>query len=111
LSKKVNAPVMMRIAREDEHYIGRARPALHSRAKVGFDKEGRITAADVYCVVENGPYDQVGDARSAGDIISLAFQPKAMRWRGVANGPAPRSTAPVWRSAPTRLVRLDLMVC
>jgi len=76
--------VMMRIAREDEHYIGRARPALHSRAKVGFDKEGRITALDVYCVVENGPYDQVGDNRSAGDIISLAYQPKAMRWRGVA---------------------------
>ena len=44
LSKKANAPVMMRITREDEHYIGRARPALHSRAKVGFDKEGRITA-------------------------------------------------------------------
>ena len=82
LSKKANAPVMMRITREDEHYIGRARPALHSRAKVGFDKEGRITALDVYCVVENGPYDQVGDNRSAGDIISLAYQPKAMRWRG-----------------------------
>ena len=27
---------MMRITREDEHYIGRARPALHSRVKVGF---------------------------------------------------------------------------
>ena len=44
LSKKANAPVMMRITREDEHYIGRARPALHSRVKVGFDKDGRITA-------------------------------------------------------------------
>ena len=27
LSKKANAPVMMRISREEEHYIGRARPA------------------------------------------------------------------------------------
>jgi CO/xanthine dehydrogenase Mo-binding subunit len=35
-------------------------------------------------VVENGPYDQVGDGRSAGDVISLAYQPKAMRWRGIA---------------------------
>jgi CO/xanthine dehydrogenase Mo-binding subunit len=83
LSKKANAPVMMRIAREEEHYIGRARPALHSRAKVGFDKEGRITAVDLYVVTENGPFDQVGDGRSAGDIISLAYQPKSMRWRGV----------------------------
>ena len=36
LSKKANAPVMMRITREDEHLIGRARPALHSRVKIGF---------------------------------------------------------------------------
>jgi CO/xanthine dehydrogenase Mo-binding subunit len=83
LSKKANAPVLMRISREEEHYIGRARPALHSRAKVGFDKEGRITAVDLFVVTENGPFDQVGDGRSAGDIISLAYQPKSMRWRGV----------------------------
>jgi CO/xanthine dehydrogenase Mo-binding subunit len=84
LSKKANAPVMMRISREDEHYIGRARPALHSRAKVAFDKEGRITGIDLFVVTENGPYDQVGDGRSAGDVISLAYQPQAMRWQGVA---------------------------
>jgi CO/xanthine dehydrogenase Mo-binding subunit len=84
LSKKANAPVMMRITREDDHYIGRARPALHSRAKVGFAKDGRITAIDLFVVAENGPYDQVGDGRSAGDVISLAYQPKTMRWRGLA---------------------------
>ena len=28
LSKKTNAPVMMRVTRDDEYYIGRARPAL-----------------------------------------------------------------------------------
>jgi xanthine dehydrogenase molybdenum-binding subunit len=84
LAKKANAPVMMRITREDEHYIGRARPALHARAKVGFAKDGRITALDLFVIAENGPYDQVGDGRSAGDVISLAYQPKAMRWRGLA---------------------------
>jgi len=83
LSKKANAPVMMRITREEEHYIGRARAALHSRVKVGFDKEGRVTAVDLFVVVENGPFDQVSDGRSAGDVISLAYQPKAMRWRSV----------------------------
>src|SRR5262245_55184067 len=75
---------MMRISREEEHYIGRARPAVHSRIKVGFDKQGRVLAVDMYAIVENGPFDQVGDNRTAGDIISLAYQPKAMRWRGVA---------------------------
>jgi CO/xanthine dehydrogenase Mo-binding subunit len=83
LSKKANAPVMMRISREDEHYIGRARPALHSRIKAGFDKEGRLLGVDLFVVTENGPFDQVGDGRSAGDTISLSYQPKAMRWRGV----------------------------
>ena len=36
---------MMRISREEEHYIGGARPALHGRVKVGFAKDGRITGA------------------------------------------------------------------
>jgi CO/xanthine dehydrogenase Mo-binding subunit len=41
LSKKANAPVQMRISREDEHYIGGARPAVHGRVKAAFSKEGR----------------------------------------------------------------------
>jgi xanthine dehydrogenase molybdenum-binding subunit len=81
LSKKANAPVMMRISREEEHNIGRARPAMHSRVKIGFRKDGRITAIDGFVVVDNGPYDVVSDSRSAGDHISLCFQPLAMRWR------------------------------
>ena len=81
LSKKANAPVMMRVTRDDEYYIGRARPALHSRVKIGFRKDGRILALDGLAVVDNGPYDLVNDGRSAGDHISLAYQPMAMRWR------------------------------
>ena len=84
LSKKANAPVMMRITREEEQYIGRARPALHGRLKVGFRKDGRITALDGLVVVDNGPYDVVGDARSAGDHVSLSYQPMAMRWRAIS---------------------------
>jgi CO/xanthine dehydrogenase Mo-binding subunit len=84
LSKKANAPVMMRITREEDHYIGRARPALHARAKVGFAKDGRITAIDLFAVTENGPYDQVGDGGSAATTISLAYQPKTMRYRGLS---------------------------
>src|SRR5258705_8143398 len=43
LSKKANAPVMMRISREEEHFIGRARPSFVGRMKVGFSRAGRIT--------------------------------------------------------------------
>ena len=43
LSKKTGRPVMMRITREEENYIGRARAGIHLRAKIGFRKDGRIT--------------------------------------------------------------------
>jgi xanthine dehydrogenase molybdenum-binding subunit len=83
LSKKVNAPVMMRISREEETFIGRARPSLLGRMKAGFSKEGRIIALDMFVIADNGPYDAVGDAPSSGRIVSLLYQPEAMRWRGV----------------------------
>jgi CO/xanthine dehydrogenase Mo-binding subunit len=83
LSKKANAPVMMRITREEEHFIGRARPGILARAKIGFRKDGRITAIDMYTICDNGPYDAQGDARSAGTTVSLAYQPETMRWRGL----------------------------
>ncbi|MGA7513608.1 MAG: xanthine dehydrogenase family protein molybdopterin-binding subunit [Candidatus Sulfotelmatobacter sp.] len=83
LSRKTNAPVMMRISREEETFIGRARPSFQGRMKVGFSKEGRITALDMFVICDNGPYDAVGDAPSSGRIVSLLYQPQAMRWRGV----------------------------
>jgi xanthine dehydrogenase molybdenum-binding subunit len=83
LSKKTGTPVQMRMSREEEHAVGGARPALHGRMKVGLTKEGRITAIDMYTVVEGGPYGPGGDGNSAGRFASLMFQPEAMRWRGV----------------------------
>ena len=83
LSKKAGAPVMMRISREEENYIGRGRPSLLGRMKVGFSKEGRITALDMYVICDNGPYDMVGDAFSSGRIVSVLYQPQTMRWRSV----------------------------
>jgi xanthine dehydrogenase molybdenum-binding subunit len=83
LSKKVNAPVMMRISREEEHYIGRARTNMTGRARIGFRKDGRITALDLFIVQDNGAYGPMGDFRSAANAASLIYQPMAMRWRGV----------------------------
>jgi len=82
LSKKANAPVMMRISREEEHFIGRARPGFNGRMKVGFAGNGRITALDMFVICNNGPYDAVGDANTSGTIVSLLYQPQSMRWRG-----------------------------
>jgi xanthine dehydrogenase molybdenum-binding subunit len=84
LSKKTGTPVMMRISREEEHYIGRARTGMTGRARVGFRQDGRITALDLFIVEDNGAYGPMGDYRSAGNAASLIWQPLAMRWRGVA---------------------------
>jgi xanthine dehydrogenase molybdenum-binding subunit len=84
LSKKANAPVMMRITREEEHYIGRARPGVRGRMKVGFAKDGRITAIDMCSVSDNGPFERQGDCNNTGVIASLMYQPKAMRFRGIS---------------------------
>jgi xanthine dehydrogenase molybdenum-binding subunit len=107
LSKKLNAPVMMRISREEEHFIGRARPSVLGRMKVGFAKDGRITAVDMYTVTNAGAYDASGDGASAARIVSLLYQPLAMRWRGVSvmtNTP-PRSA----QSAPGGMQGIAIM--
>jgi len=83
LSKKANAPVMMRITREEEHYIGGLRPSLHGRLKAGFDKDGRLLALDMFVVGDTGAYEAAGDAGQSGRIVSLLYQPQAMRWRGI----------------------------
>ena len=74
---------MMRISREEEHGIGRARTGMVGRARVGFRKDGRITALDLFIVEDNGPYGPMGDHRSAANAASLIWQPLAMRFRGV----------------------------
>jgi CO/xanthine dehydrogenase Mo-binding subunit len=83
LAKKANAPVLMHVSRDDEHYIGGYRPAVHGRVKAGFDKEGRLLALDMFVIGENGPFEQQGDTGQTGRIVSLLYQPQAMRWRGV----------------------------
>ncbi len=83
LAKKANAPVMMRITREDEHYIGHARTNMTGRARVGFRPDGRITALDLFIVQDNGARGQRGDHRAAGQAVSLLYQPATMRWRAI----------------------------
>jgi xanthine dehydrogenase molybdenum-binding subunit len=107
LSKKLNAPVMMRISRAEEHFIGRARPGIRSRTKVGFDKDGRITAVDMFLVSDAGSYGSNGDGGACGSIASLLYQPPAMRWRNVtvATNTIPRSA----QSAPGGMQAIAIM--
>ena len=92
LAKKAKAPVMMRISREEEQAIGRARPSCIGRMRAGFSREGRLLALDIFVVQDNGPYEQQHDYALVGRMASLLYQPQAMRWRGL----------PVLTNTPTR---------
>jgi xanthine dehydrogenase molybdenum-binding subunit len=84
LAKKTGAPVMLRVSREEEHYIGRTRPNLIGRVKAGFAADGRLTAVDMFIVQDAGPYEDQYDLEAAPGICSLAYQPPAMRFRGLS---------------------------
>jgi xanthine dehydrogenase molybdenum-binding subunit len=83
MSKKIGRPVMHRISRAEEYAIGSARPSFQGRLKLGFAADGKILAADLYVVQETGPHQGAGDFRSAGNCLSMLYQPGAMRYRAV----------------------------
>ncbi|SVE37974.1 uncharacterized protein METZ01_LOCUS490828, partial [marine metagenome] len=50
LSQKAGKPVMMRINRQEENFIGRSRPGMVSRIRIGLRSDGRMTAFDLFSV-------------------------------------------------------------
>ena len=66
-SRKINRPVMLRITRAEENSLGRARPGMQARVRIGFRADGRITALDFAALGDGGPF-------GGGDhIIRLYF--------------------------------------
>ena len=85
MSKQLGGrPVLMRVSRAEEYAIGKGRPSFQGRVKIGFRKDGRILACDMYIVHDNGPNTGFWDFRNAGSAFSIVFQPEAMRWRGIS---------------------------
>ena len=83
MAKKIGRPVMMRVSRHEENFVGSARPGFQGRIKIGFRTDGRIIAVDLYIVQENGPNQGGTDWMSAADAVSLVYTPEAMRFRGI----------------------------
>ena len=92
MAKKIGRPVMLRISRAEEYFIGSARHGFQGRVKIGFKPDGRISALDLYVVQENGAYAGGGDWTAAGSAVALVYMPEAMRFRGI----------PVYSNTPIR---------
>lgn len=84
LAKKSGKPVMMRITRQEENFIGRARPGQQARIKIGFRRDGRVISLDMFIVQDGGPYGRSGDFMSSGDQASIMYQPLNQRVRGLS---------------------------
>ncbi len=83
MSKKIGRPVMLRITRAEEYYMGSNRAGFQGRARIGFAENGKVNAVDLYIVQSNGPKTGFGDYNSAAGAVSLCYQPNAMRFRGI----------------------------
>ncbi len=81
MSRKISRPVMHRVTRYEENYIGRARPGFQSWVKMGFRADGKCTAIDLMIVQDSGPYG-AGDHNTAASIADLTYTPGNMRYRG-----------------------------
>jgi len=77
MAKKTGRPVMMRISRAEEYFLGSARPGFQGRVRIGLRADGRVTACDLYIVQENGPNSGFGDMSSAAGAVSLVYTPLA----------------------------------
>jgi CO/xanthine dehydrogenase Mo-binding subunit len=83
MSRKIGRPVMLRVTRAEEYYLGSNRAGFQGRARIGFAKSGKINAVDLYVVQSNGPNGGFWDFNEAGSAVSICYQPNAMRYRGI----------------------------
>ena len=83
LSRKIDRPVMLRISRAEEFYIGSARGTFQGRTRIGFRADGRVTAIDFSVVQDGGGNGGFMDAVDAAQAVSIIYQPLAMRFRGI----------------------------
>ncbi len=83
LSRKIGRPIMLRLTRAEEYYLGYARVGFQGRVRMGFRADGRVTAVDLFLIQENGPHSGFPNLIGAGQGVSVMYQPESMRFRGL----------------------------
>lgn len=85
LSMKSGRPVRIVYGREEEFIGTRRRHPLILWMKTGVDREGRIVARDVRCIMDGGGYNSFGPASIllVGIFLSLPYRYQSYRYRGI----------------------------
>ncbi|MEX2367718.1 MAG: molybdopterin cofactor-binding domain-containing protein, partial [Pseudohongiellaceae bacterium] len=85
-ARKIGRPCMLRITRAEEYYLGSARAGFQGRIRMGFNANGKVNAADLYIVQQNGAKSGFFDYSAAGEAVSLVYTPENMRFRAIPVG-------------------------
>ncbi|MCT8988799.1 xanthine dehydrogenase family protein molybdopterin-binding subunit [Chelativorans sp. SCAU2101] len=84
VSRKLNGrPCLLRVSRKEEYNNGSARAGFQGWAKLGFSKEGRMLAADIYVVQDLGATSGFPDFNNVGSSAVIIFQPESIRFRAI----------------------------
>ncbi|PCJ22409.1 MAG: aldehyde oxidase [SAR86 cluster bacterium] len=82
-ARVLNRPVQLRITREQEFYIGSARSGMQGWIKMGVMADGKVSAVDLV-IVNDGGATGGGSGNSSAQHVTVAYQPKNMRYRGIS---------------------------
>ncbi len=84
VSKKMSGrPCLLRVSRVEEYDNGMARAGFQGWIKLGFAKDGKLLAADMFMVQDLGPTSGFRDYNNVGNASSIVYQPGSMRFRAV----------------------------
>jgi 4-hydroxybenzoyl-CoA reductase subunit alpha len=84
LARAAGGTVKLELTREEVFLTHRARPATHTRLKIGLTRDGRITAVDATVVQRGGAYAGYGlvTILYAGALLHALYTVGAVRYRG-----------------------------
>jgi 4-hydroxybenzoyl-CoA reductase subunit alpha len=84
LARAAGGTVKLELTREEVFLTHRARPATHTRLKIGLARDGRITAVDATVIQRGGAYAGYGlvTILYAGALLHALYTVGAVRYRG-----------------------------
>jgi 4-hydroxybenzoyl-CoA reductase subunit alpha len=85
MARETGRPVKFTQTREEELAYGRRRHPVKIRSRIGFKKDGTITAKEVTCWLDGGAYNGMGPTATflIGNFGAMLYRVPAYRYRGI----------------------------